>query len=106
MYVAVRADLSPGLATAQAVHAAFAFSRAHPEITNAWMDLSQYLVIVSVPDENALLTLLAKAAGAEVDYTLWREPDLEHTGTALALGPCPLSKRLCANMPLLGRQMA
>ena len=47
---------------AQSVHAAFAFQHDHPELTADWLKRSNYLVIVAVEDEAALLDLVAKAA--------------------------------------------
>lgn len=105
LYVVVRGDLSPGLACAQAVHAAFAFAGVHPALTTAWQRDSQYLVILSVPDELALTSLMLKAAAADGTYTLWREPDLDDQATALTLGPGSVARRLTANLPLFGRQL-
>ena len=103
MYVVTRADLSPGLATAQAVHAAFGFALKHPELSRDWMADSQYLVIVSVKDEQALVDLCLAANGQQLHTYLWSEPDLGDQATALALGPCEASRRLTANLGLHGR---
>lgn len=104
LYLAVREDLSPGLAAAQAVHAAFAFATEHPSSTGPWLRDSQYLVIVSVLDEASLTQLHDRAAAAGIVSSLWREPDLDGAATALALEPGDVARRLCANLPLHGRR--
>ena len=106
LYVVVRADLSPGLAAAQAVHAAFAFYREHPEMTTHWLDVSQYLVLVDAADEIALIALASQALSQDVPMTTWHEPDRGLEATAVALGPCAASRRLTANLPLHGRTLA
>lgn len=106
LYIAVRADLSPGLAAAQAVHAAFQFATQHPSITGPWLAQSQYLVIVSVPDEVALIGLASRALEAGIQVSTWHEPDLGGAATALALEPGAVARRLCSNLPLHGRALA
>lgn len=102
MYIAVRADLHPGLAAAQAVHAAFAFTHDHPDLVEPWLP-DPFLILVTVPDEATLLDLALTALGHNVAAALWREPDLDNQATAIALQPGSQARRLCANLPLLGR---
>ena len=104
LYIAVREDLSPGLAAAQAVHAAFAFAAEHPRLVEPWQRDSQYLVIVSVPDEMALVALASRAFGQGVALTTWHEPDMNDSATALALQPGENARRLCSSLPLHGRR--
>ncbi len=85
---------------AQSVHAAFAFHHEHIDITADWLRRSNYLVIVSVPDEGAILDLISTASARGVLRTAVREPDLADEVTAVALGPGPQAARLCANLPL------
>lgn len=104
LYLAVREDLSPGLAAAQAVHAAFAFASEHAGVTGPWQRDSQYLVIVSVADETTLRQLHGRAVDAGIVTTLWCEPDLDDAATAVALEPGEVARRLCSNFPLHGRR--
>lgn len=106
LYIAVRADLSEGLAAAQAVHAAFQFAASHPSITGPWQAKSQYLVLVSVPDEVALIGLASRALASGIQVATWHEPDLADAATAVALEPGTVARRLCANLPLHGRRLA
>jgi peptidyl-tRNA hydrolase len=106
LFIAVREDLSPGLATAQAVHAAFAFAHDHPELVGPWQKDSQYLVIVGVPDESALIALASRAIAAEIALTTWHEPDMGDQATAVAIAPGDAARRLCSNLPLHGKRLA
>lgn len=91
---------------AQAVHAAFAFTRDFPALAVEWLRTSNYLVIVAVPDEAHLLDLITQAHQRGVTHTGVREPDLDNEATAVVLGPGPDARKLCANLPLALRQPA
>jgi peptidyl-tRNA hydrolase len=98
--VAVRADLSPGLAAAQAVHAGIEFSLKHPSITTRWHRDSNNLVVVAVPNEAAVLMLESMAFALGLRHRMVTEPDVEDQATAIALEPGLFSQRLCASYPL------
>lgn len=100
LYIAVRADLTPGMQLAQAVHTAFQFLHEHPSVVEPWLITSNYLVIVSVPDENALLDLITEASKRGLLRSATREPDLDNEATAIAIQPGPEARRLCAQLPL------
>ncbi len=89
---------------AQSVHAAFSFADEHPEIAHEWHRDSQFLVVVNVPDETALLALAQTALGLGVAVSLWHEPDVDGEVTAIALAPVATSKTLCSSLPLAGRE--
>ena len=62
-----------------------------------WKVESSYLILVSVPDEDALRTFAS-------DF--WRraevyEPDLNDELTAIALEPSEAARKLCSNLPLI-----
>jgi peptidyl-tRNA hydrolase len=101
LYIAVRADLSPGLQLAQSVHAMAEFFDAHPSFARSWRRRSNFLVVVAVPNEEALLALASEAAmGRELCTTIVVEPDLGDEHTALAIQPGPEAAALCASFPL------
>lgn|SRR3954466_1570647 len=106
MYIAVRADLTPGLQLAQAVHAAFHFSFDWPTLAHSWLTESNFLVVVQVPDELALAELAARAVEEGIARTIVREPDLDNEITAVALEPGSVARRLCAEMPLALKEPA
>ena len=85
---------------AQAVHASFAFYHDHPKLTADWLRVSNYLVIVSVPDENQLLALIEAAGRHGIKRTAVREPDVHDEVTAVAFEPTDAARRLTANLPL------
>ncbi len=82
-----RADLPPGLASAQAAHVFGEFREEHPEIAKAWRLASNTLVHLEVGTEEALHDLVALARLRQVAHTVWREPDLGNQVTAVALEP-------------------
>lgn len=91
---------------AQAVHASFAYARDFPDVTREWLLRSNYLVCVSVPDEESLLDLITDASRRGIPRAAVREPDLQNEATAVALAPGNQARRLCANLPLALREPA
>lgn len=102
----VRRDLSPGLQSAQATHAAIGFCMAEPEAARAWHDQSNNLVILSVEDEAALLAVLDRAWTEGIRYEPFYEPDLNDEMTAVAFGPSESTARLLSALPLALRETA
>jgi peptidyl-tRNA hydrolase len=72
----------------------------------AWVEDSNFLVVVAVPDELALAELAARAGEEGLAASIVREPDLENTITAVALQPGDEARRLCANFPLALKEPA
>lgn len=101
----VRKDLKPGVKLAQSVHAAFAFSQAHPEITGLWMKESNYICILEIEGEEKLFNLINDALRDGIASTMFREPDLDNSLTAIAIEPGPKSKKLCSNLKLALRDI-
>ena len=98
LYIAVRADLAPGAQLAQSTHAAFQFSDEWPLLMRGWMQGSNNLVVVAVPNELALAHLATRAVEEGIARTVVREPDFDNTITAVALEPGEVARRLCAQM--------
>jgi hypothetical protein len=72
-----------------------------------WYKNSTYLVLLSVPDEDALLDLLdsiCPQTGAGLVYSYWCEPDMDNEHTAVAIAPSAEASRLLSNLPLTLRQ--
>lgn len=88
---------------AQAVHAAIGFALHHTTIAFEWHRDSQFVVVVAVPDEAALLALSQTALAIGVEPYVWHEPDQDGEATALALTPHPAAMKLCSSLPLAGR---
>ena len=100
MYIAVRADLTPGQQLAQATHAAFHMACDWPTMTAEWLRESNFLVVVAAPDEEALAQLAGRAVEEGLVRVIVREPDLSNAITAVALQPGSDARRLCAELPL------
>lgn len=101
LYIAVRADMPPGLQVAQSVHAMAQFWDEHPTFARSWLHRSNFLVVVSVPNEDALLELAAQASlGQGLCTTKVNEPDLGDEYTAIAIQPGPQAAALCAEFKL------
>jgi hypothetical protein len=71
-----------------------------PAPAEVWHRHSNFLVVVAVPDETALLTLDSLAWTLTVPHEVVREPDYDNTVTAVALAPVPAARKICAEYPL------
>jgi peptidyl-tRNA hydrolase len=98
LYVIGRADLDPGLRAAQIGHALVEWCLAHPEEAKLWHKESNNLVLLEVPDEHALLALLAQVRKAQFRVASFREPDLDGQMTAFVVEP--LAERTLSSLPL------
>lgn len=98
LYVIVRSELAPGLACAQAVHAARLFLEEHPIAEREWYECSSNLAILEAPDECAIESLATKADSVGVHTARFREPDLGGSLTAIAISP--EGKKLVRHLPL------
>jgi len=100
LVLVTRSDLRPGQQAVQAAHAMRQFAADHPELDGSWFEQSNTLALLSVLDETALKRLANKADDLDLKLSLFREPDLGNSLTAIALEPGPRSQRLCRNLPL------
>lgn len=98
LYVVVRDDLPPGLQLAQATHAALQLSLDHHSAVADWNNHT--LIILSVPRERDLLSLLHDAWTGNLVHAYFVEPDLDDEFTAVAFAPCVEADRLVAQLPL------
>lgn len=94
-FVVVRSDLTPAQHGVQAVHAALAFVAEHGGASEVALC---NLAFLSVRDEEGLHKLLRRAAASGTRWTLFREPDLENTVTAVAFEPGKLGQKLCQGL--------
>lgn len=107
-----RTDLPPGHQATQAAHALAGWCVRFPDLAERWRDQSAYLILLGVPDEQALHDAAVKFA--RMPTFLNREPDQEDTATALCIGPedhgdvliDASTRRALANLPLLLREPA
>ena len=95
-----RQDLEPGYQAVQSMHALRQFTAEHPEIDKMWFEQSNYLGLLSVADEQELNMLIEQATAHDINFSIFREPDVENQITAIALAPGQKSKKLCSKLPL------
>ena len=87
LYVIVRGDLAPGLRAAQACHALRQFAAEHPEVDADWFTTSNTIVLLEVPDLEALSELCFELDSRGVRRASFIEPDIGHELTAIAVAP-------------------
>lgn len=78
----------------------------YPEITEVWHKESNFLVILTVENEDALLDLLDHVCDRGIKHVTFVEPDLDSEHTAVALEPSVDAEKLVANLPLALREEA
>ena len=97
VYVAVRRDIPLAHQAVQAVHAGI--SAARELIPDSIAHLN--LVLCTVPDQSALLGLLARCNAAGVQTRVFVESDMDNQPTALASEPVDgARRRLFRDLPL------
>lgn len=95
LYVVGRADLPAGLRVAQMFHAARAYASEFPHVESDWYRRSNTIVLLEVPDRQALEDLLYKAT--DITHAGFEEEGIEGP-TALCLGPD--ARKLVSSIPL------
>lgn len=102
LYVVVRRDLPPGLRTAQAAHAVAEMCIYHQDLADLWRadPDGNYLIVLEVPDEPALLNMFHDVKAWGISRELFREPDIGFQATALGALPAPGLNHAFAHLPL------
>ena len=95
-----RRDLTPGYQLAQTVHVVADYIFQNPFSSYRWNKTSNYLVTLSVPDEQALLKLADQFLANGIKYTKFQEPDINNQVTALCMEQSDVVRKLCSNFPL------
>ena len=103
--VVTRRDLSIPYQAVQSGHAAIDFQYEHPLEAIEWQKKSNYLALLTVADEEALIKLISKAIVTGIKYTIFREPDLNNEITAVAFEPSDRARKLTSSCPLLGKEV-
>ena len=100
LYIVTRRDLAPGYQAVQSIHAAQQFAFDYPTINGRWKEHSNYLGLLSVKDELALKRLAMSATKRGLAVSLFCEPDLGWSVTAIAIEAGSISRKLCNRLPL------
>jgi hypothetical protein len=92
LHVVVRADLDPGLGSAQLCHATDEFRKRYPD-----EDTGDTMIVLEARDQKQLMQLCIAATINGIACEPFFEPDLEDGLTAAAFGSD--AKKLLANLP-------
>jgi peptidyl-tRNA hydrolase len=87
LYLVTRRDLPPGARAAQLCHALREFVEKHRDEDRAWFEASNTLVLLETENEGTLSKLASEAIASKVPAAEFREPDLNDSLTAIAIGP-------------------
>ena len=104
--VVTRKDIGLAYSAVQAAHAAIDFQHQHPNEANEWHSKSNYLVFLTVADEQELIKLTSKAILSGIKHTVFREPDLNNQITAVAFEASDEARKLTSSYPLLGKEVS
>ena len=106
LYIIVRSDLIIAQQIVQAAHAGIDFQHQHPEIAKQWNKESNYLIILSVENEEQLLLYLEKFKFYNIKTTTFREPDIGNKITAIAVEPSEKTRKLTSKLPLALKELS
>lgn len=86
----VRNDIPPGNQMVQSIHAVADFAIEHSPQFKAWQHGSNYLCCLSTT-QLKLHQLIDKLIDHNINFTIFREPDLDNELTAIAVEAIPMS---------------
>lgn len=84
-----RKDLSAGQQLVQSGHAIAEFAHKHPAKFHEWMQDSQYLVSLSIDNEEKLKDIYYKLKYYGADVVSFTEPDIDNQWTAICFYGTP-----------------
>lgn len=102
MYIVTRRDLTPGQQIAQVAHAMAEIAVEIPASISKWYQESQFIVVLSVKDEDELFNLYKKLYDQELGVYSFYEPDINDELTAFAVDPKHYTEasKLLSSIPL------
>jgi len=81
----------------QSGHAGIQFQHEHPELAKNWFHNSNYLIFLSVSNEEELNSLIDRAITKNIKFSVFREPNINNEIIAIAIQPCSESRKLTIN---------
>jgi hypothetical protein len=94
-----RRDLHPGVQASQLVHANTEFAINHPAEFNSWHNISNHVALLSVEDEESLISLANKLSERGLAVSLFQEPDLGNQYTSFTVEACDRARKLTSHLP-------
>lgn len=82
------------------LHALADFTQQYPLQTKEWAEKSNSLVTLSVKEEVELIKLMDKLSKESIKFSAFKEPDIDHQITAIAIEPCDRARKICSYIPL------
>ena len=101
LIVVSRRDLKPGVQASQSLHSSHQFLFEHPTLSKNWFTNSNYLVLLSVENEQQLVDLTLKLSQLNIPFSKFYEPDLNNELTSVSFLSDSVTKRITSGMPLL-----
>ena len=98
LIVITRADLAPGYQIAQSGHAIAQFFLEYPEQAKQWNN--NYLISLSVSNEQKLQQLLIKIGETGTDVSYFTEPDINDELTSICFIENEKTSRFISKLPL------
>jgi len=89
----------------QSSHAGIDFQHQYPEIAERWNKESNYLIILSVENEEQLLLYLQKFDFYNIKTTTFREPDIGNKITAIVAAPGEKTRKITKKLPLALKEL-
>jgi len=96
----VRRDLSFGQQLAQTIHSSSRFAYHHPELHKEWIEKSEYVVSLSVDNEEKLQRLYYKLLDNGATVVAFHEPDICNQLTSICYYGTPELIKITSNLKL------
>ena len=95
-----RKDLSAGYQLAQTIHSSNRFAYHYPELHREWIEKSEYVVSLSVDNEEKLQRPFYKLQDNGADVVAFTEPDINDQLTSICYYGTPEMRKLTDNLDL------
>ena len=105
LIVITRRDLNSPTQAVQSTHAAIQFQHEHPELAKNWYNNSNYLVSLSVENEEELFSIAEKLQKSNILVSIFREPDIKNQVTAIAFASSEKTRKYTSNLPLMLKEL-
>ena len=95
-----RKDLNAGYQLAQTLHSSSRFAYHYPELHREWIEKSEYVVSLSVDNEEKLQRLYYKLLDNGADVVAFHEPDIDNQLTSICFYGTPEMRKITQKLDL------
>ena len=95
-----RRDLSPGYQLAQTIHSSSRFAYHYPDLHREWIEKSEYVVSLSVDNEEKLQRLFYRLQDNGAIVVAFHEPDIQDQLTSICYYGTPELRKITQNLDL------